>query len=178
MKSRSSVAGLSMSALAVVAWVTYEGWAPTATIPIPGDVPTHGFGTTTHVDGSPVRLGEPITPVQAVRRVVQAGDEYGRVLQRCFGPEVVLYQHEWDAFVLLAKNVGAAAVCRSSITQKVQSGRYAEACDTIMDFAGITRMVDGKKTRLSCAVRANGCYGVYRDKQALYKMCSDGSYPS
>ena len=71
MTLRRPVSGLSLSALALIAWVTYESWAPIAKPPIPGDVPTHGFGTTTHEDGTPVALGEEIKPVQAVRRVVR-----------------------------------------------------------------------------------------------------------
>ena len=79
--------------------------------------------------------------------------------------------------MLLAKNVGAGAVCRSSIVGKVQSGQYLAACETILDFAGITRVINGKKTRLSCEVRSNGCYGVYRDKLALNQLCREGVYP-
>lgn len=176
MTLRRPVSELSLSALALIAWVTYESWAPIAKPPIPGDVPTHGFGTTTHEDGTPVALGEEIKPVQAVRRVVQAGEGYGLSLKQCFG-DVELYQYEFDAFVLLAKNVGAGAVCRSSIVGKVQSGQYLAACETILDFAGITRVINGKKTRLSCEVRSNGCYGVYRDKLALNQLCREGVYP-
>lgn len=170
---RRPVAALGMSALAVIAWVAFEGFAPVATRPIPGDVPTYGFGTTTHADGSPVQLGERIDPVQAVRRVVQASGEYETALKRCLGSDAVLHQHEFDALTLLAKNVGAGAVCRSSIVRKVQAGQYEAACKTILDFAGITR--DGK--RLSCEVRANGCYGIWRARQAEFLLCSTGEYP-
>ncbi|KAF7597974.1 MAG: glycoside hydrolase family 24 [Candidatus Dactylopiibacterium carminicum] len=177
MMQRRSIATLGMSAMAALVWVAFEGWEPVAKPPIPGDVPTHGFGATTHADGSPVKLGEAITPVQAVRRLVQSSDEYGRALQRCLGDGVELHQHEWDAFVLLAKNVGAGAVCRSSVVPKLQARQYGAACSTILDFAGITRVVDGKRVRLSCEARANGCYGVWRARQAEYSLCSAGEYP-
>lgn len=170
---RAAINGLKLSILGLLAWVAYEGWEPVAKPPIPGDVPTHGFGTTTHADGRPVQLGERIDPVQAVRRVVQASGEYETALKRCLGSDVVLHQHEFDALTLLAKNVGAGAVCRSSIVRKVQAEQYDAACKTILDFAGITR--DGK--RLSCEVRANGCYGVWRARQAEYRLCSTGEYP-
>jgi lysozyme len=90
---------------------------------------------------------------------------------------VALYQHEWDAFVLLAKNVGPGAVCKSSIVPKLRASQFDAACKTVLDFAGITRVIDGKRTRLSCEVRANGCYGVWRARQAEYRMCSAGEYP-
>lgn len=171
--NRTKVSALSMSAAALLIWVASEGWAPVATRPIPGDVPTHGFGTTTHEDGTPVKLGEPIAPVQAVRRMIQGADQYGRAIQKCLGSEAETYQYEFDAFALLAKNVGDGAVCKSSIPGKVQRGEYGAACKTILDFAGITR--NGK--RLSCADRKNGCYGVYADKLRLEKLCSTGIYP-
>lgn len=170
--NRVSVNALRMSAAALVAWVAFEGFAPVATRPIPGDVPTHGFGATTHADGSPVQLGEKIDPVQAVRRMVQGSDEYSRALQKCFG-SAELYQYEFDAFALLAKNVGAGAVCKSSIVRKVQAGEYDAACKTILDFAGITR--NGK--RLSCEDRKNGCYGVWRARQSEYRLCAEAEYP-
>lgn len=176
MIDRKAVSGLTLSALAFVAWVTKEGWSGTATPPIPGDVPTYGFGTTTHADGSPVKTGEIIAPVPAIKRVAQDASRFEVALKRCMaGAE--LYQHEYDAFVLLAENVGDGAVCRSSIPSKVKSGQYEAACKTILDFAGITRTINGKKVRLSCEIRANGCYGVWRARQDEYKLCTTGEYP-
>lgn len=173
---RRSIQALSLSALAFVAWVVKEGWSGTATPPIPGDVPTYGFGTTTHADGSPVKDGEKITPVQAVKRVAQDASRFEGALKRCMaGAE--LYQHEYDAFVLMAENVGDGAVCRSSIPAKIKAGQYDAACKTILDFAGITRTINGKRVRLSCADRANGCYGVWVARQAEYKLCATGEYP-
>jgi len=173
MTSRLKVTALSMSAMALLIWVSSEGWAPVATRPIPGDVCTNGFGNTTNEDGSPVKCGVSITPVQAVRRMTQGADEYGKAIQKCFGPEAETHQWEFDAFALLAKNVGGPSVCRSSIPGKVQRGEYEAACKTIIDFAGITR--NGK--RLSCADRKNNCYGVYDDKLKLERLCLTGEYP-
>lgn len=171
MKGRAAIAGLAMSAAAFGTWIAYEGWAPVATVPIPGDVPTYGYGLTTRPDGSPVKLGDTITRPQATRQVWAAADGYQRALRNCFG-NVALYQHEWDAYILLAKNVGPGAVCRSSIVRKLKVSDYSAACSTILDFAGIRR--DG--VRLSCADRANGCYGVWRARLAEYRMCLNGEY--
>lgn len=173
---RTAISGLSLSALAFVAWLTKEGWSETAVPPIKGDVPTYGFGTTTHADGSPVKAGEKITPVQAVKRVMQDATRFDRAIKRCMdGAE--LYPYEFDAYMMLAENVGDGAVCRSSIPVKVKAGQYEAACKTILDFAGITRAINGKKTRLSCADRANGCYGVWIARQNEYRLCSTGEYP-
>ena len=173
---RRSIQALSLSALAFVAWIVKEGWSGTATPPIPGDVPTYGFGTTTHADGSSVKNGETISPVQAVRRVAQDASRFEGALKRCMaGAE--LTQYEYDALVLLAENVGDGAVCRSSIPGKVKAGKYEAACRSILDFAGITRTINGKRVRLSCEVRSNGCYGVWRARQDEYRLCMTGEYP-
>lgn len=173
---RTVISGLSLSALALVAWVTKEGWSGTATRPIPGDVPTYGFGTTTHADGSPVKLGETITPPQAIKRVAQDAQRFEGALKRCMaGAE--LSQNEYDAYVQLAENVGDGAVCKSSIPAKLKAKQYESACKTILDFAGITRTIDGKRVRLSCEIRSNGCYGVFLARQDEYRQCMFGEYP-
>ncbi|MBD3814505.1 MAG: lysozyme, partial [Betaproteobacteria bacterium] len=44
---RRTVAGLTLSAAALVGIVLHEGYTDRAVIPVKGDVPTIGFGTTT-----------------------------------------------------------------------------------------------------------------------------------
>ena len=62
-KIRYAIAGLSLSAAGLVGILNYEGVSDTAYIPVAGDVPTIGFGTT---EG--VKLGDRITPEKAVER--------------------------------------------------------------------------------------------------------------
>ncbi len=54
---RGSVTVLALSAAALVGIVLHEGYTDRAVIPVKGDVPTIGFGTTTGV-----KLGDTITP--------------------------------------------------------------------------------------------------------------------
>jgi len=61
-RPRTTVAALGLSAAALVDLVLHEGYSDRAIIPVKGDVPTLGFGSTTRADGSPVRLGDTITP--------------------------------------------------------------------------------------------------------------------
>lgn len=46
---RRTVAALTLSAAALVGIVLHEGYTDRAVIPVKGDVPTIGFGTTTDV---------------------------------------------------------------------------------------------------------------------------------
>jgi lysozyme len=50
-RSRTAVAALGLSAAALVGLVLHEGYSDRAIIPVKGDVPTLGFGSTTHSDG-------------------------------------------------------------------------------------------------------------------------------
>lgn len=129
-KPRLAVATLALSAAGFVGIISHEGWSERAVPPVPGDVPTYGFGTTTRPDGSPVRLGETITPPQAVVRALQDVQTFDAALKRCV--RVPLHQHEYDAYLSLAYNIGAKAFCGSTLVRRLNAGHYAEACGQIL----------------------------------------------
>jgi lysozyme len=148
---RSLVAALTLSAAAFAGLALHENYTDRAIIPVPGDVPTYGLGSTVKEDGSPVRMGEAITPPKAIRLAVSHIAKDEAQLRRCFG-DAKLYQHEWDAYVQLGYNVGFGAVCRSSIPAKVRAEQYEAACLTIGDF------VCGPATEATRAKPGEKCY--------------------
>lgn len=164
---RTAIAILTLSAAGFAGIVSREGYTEKAVIPIPGDRPTKGFGSTFNEDGSPVQMGETITPPKAVRLAVTHIGKDEPALKKCFGFDTVMYQHEWDAYVRLAHNVGASRVCNSSIVPKVQTGEYLAACDAILTFK--------KAVGKDCSVRSNGCYGVWLDRLATHEICTGGA---
>jgi lysozyme len=137
-------------------------------------VPTVGFGSTRRADGSLIRAGKTITPPEAVRLALAhiAGDETR--LRACFGEDTQIAQREWDAFVSLAYNVGAEAVCTSSIPEKLSRGDYAAACKTILDFNGFCAKPKVKNAagRLVCPPGARKILpGLVRRREAEYRLC-------
>lgn len=124
--ARTIIAGLSASAL--IGLALHEGYSDRPIIPVPGDTWTLGFGAT---EG--VKPTDKTTPVRALVRLGEDVGKYEASLRDCLGP-VPMFQHEWDAYVSLAYNVGVFAVCNSSIKPKLQSGQYEAACRTILDF--------------------------------------------
>lgn len=168
--SRIPVLFIALSAAGFAGIALNEGYTEKAVIPVKGDPPTIGIGSTRREDGSPVEIGDKITPPAAIRRAVRdiAGKE--SVLRSCFGDEVTLYQHEWDAYVDLAYNVGPAAVCRSSIAKKLKAGEYTAACLTILDF----KRVQGR----DCSLPENQsfCGGIWRRRHQITQTCVSG-YP-
>jgi len=167
---RTAAAVLSLSALAFAGRALHEGYSNEAIIPIPGDRPTVGLGSTFRDDGTPVQMGDKITPPQAIRRAVRhmGGDE--KRFKQCLGEGAELYQYEYDAYMNLSYNVGYGNVCKSSIITKINGKQYEAACNTILDFY--------KASGKDCRVRANNCYGVWLDRLETNKLCLTGVYPA
>lgn len=135
MKARIMIPALSLSAAGLVGIVAHEGYVDTAMQPLPGDKLTIGFGSTTRSDGSPVQPGDKTTPTKALQQAARSIEVKESALKRCF-VGIKLYQHEYDAYVSLSYNVGAGAVCKSTIPQKLAALDYEAACRTILDFDG------------------------------------------
>jgi lysozyme len=139
--NRIKIAALALSAVALVGLVGYEGYTDRAIIPIPGDVPTIGFGTT---EG--VHMGDRTTPPVALGRALRDVQKFEGAIKRCV--TVALYQHEYDSFTQLAYNIGSGAFCGSTLVRKLNAGDYAGACAEISrwDRAG-GRVVRGLTIR-------------------------------
>lgn len=167
---RIAVALLTLSAAGFSVTALNEGWSGKATIPVAGDPPTAGLGSTTKDNGQAFKLGEAITPPQAIRLAVRDIDRKETVLRTCFS-DAELFQYEWDAYVDLAYNVGPAAVCNSSIPVKVLAGEYEAACKTIQDF----RFVRGRDCSL--AQNKGFCGGIWTRRQQMTTLCLSGVRP-
>jgi lysozyme len=123
--NRVSIATLALSASALVGIAVHEGYREAAYRPVPGDVPTIGFGTT-----AGVQMGDRIEPVQALVRKLADVQQFEGALKRCV--RVPLHQHEYDAFLSLAYNIGSGAFCSSTLVRKLNAGDYAGACYGIL----------------------------------------------
>lgn len=161
-RPRSVVAVLALSAAAFVGIVQNEHYTERAVIPTKNDRPTVGFGSTFRDDGSPVRMGDTITPVQAVvRSVAHIGkDEAG--LKRCLTG--AMYPGEYDILVDFAYQYGVAATCSSAMVRHTNAGRYSQACEayTLYKFSG----------GFDCSIPGNKvCGGVWKRNLARRTQC-------
>ncbi len=125
MKVRVVIGALSLSASALVGIALHEGYRGEAYIPVKGDVPTIGFGTT---DG--VKPGDRIEPVQALVRKLADVQRFEGALKECV--RVPLHQYEYDAFMSLAYNIGPGAFCGSTLVRRLNAGDYTGACNEIL----------------------------------------------
>ena len=123
--NRTQVASLALSAAALVGIVVHEGYSDRAIIPVPGDVPTIGFGTT-----GGVKMGDRTTPTKALQRALADINKFEGALKRCV--TVPLYQHEYDAYLSLSYNIGSQAFCTSTLVRKLNAKDYDGACMEIL----------------------------------------------
>lgn len=153
---RLTLAGLALSAAGLVGIVAHEGYTDRAVIPVPGDKPTLGFGSTANV-----KLGDTTTPPKALARALTDVQAYEGALKQCV--RVPLHQHEYDAYISLAYNIGPSAFCSSALVGKLNAGDYPGACDQILRW----RFFQGK----DCRDPANRCGGLWDRRQAEYHQC-------
>jgi lysozyme len=161
---RIAIAALSLSAAGFVGLITHEGFTDKAIVPVKGDRPTVGFGSTFRDDGTPVQMGDTITAPRAVQRSFNhiAKDE-SRLKQCITAP---LHQWEYDTLVDHAYQYGVDATCRSSVVRLTNESRYVEACQAYRRW----KFVAGR----DCSIRANGCYGVWTRSLARVEKCMGG----
>lgn len=123
--NRTQLASLTLSAAALVGIALHEGYRDRAYIPVPGDVPTIGFGTT-----QGVKPGDTITPPKALQRALQDVQQFEGAIKRCV--TVPLHQHEYDAYISLSYNIGQTAFCGSTLVRKLNAQDYEGACKQIL----------------------------------------------
>lgn len=160
---RKAIAGLSLSAAALVTLVMHEGYTPQAVIPIPGDRATVGFGSTFNPDGSPVKMGDTVTPQKALRMSLAHIGKDELNLKRCVTGE--LTQVEYDTLVNFAYWRGSGGACRSEVVKQINAGNYLASCDAYLNLD--SRRAAGK----DCKDPANRCRGVWLRAQERHAAC-------
>ena len=125
---RMSVKGMVLAASVIVGIAASEGYVRDAMIPVPGDVPTIGFGST-----KDVRMGDTTTPVRALVRLMDEVDSiYAQGVRNCV--TVPLHQHEFSAYVSFTYNVGVSAFCKSTLVKKLNAEDYDGACAELSNW--------------------------------------------
>lgn len=150
---------LVLSAAGLIGIAVHEGYRENAYDDGVG-VQTVGFGSTTRADGRKVARGDKMSVERALVRLGQDVDRMQREMKVCVGP-VPLHQHEWDAYVSLAYNIGTGAFCRSTLVKRLKETppKYDAACAEIL-----------KWNRAGGQVMA----GLVKRRQDEFKLCTEG----
>ena len=117
-----------------------EGFSDKAYIPVPGDVPTIGYGFTRGV-----KMGDTMTREEADRRLLSEIAPYeSAVLGACTNPP---NQNQFDALVLLCFNIGIGGFQKSTVLRCHNRGDHQAAARAFglwnksggVVYAGLTR---------------------------------------
>lgn len=147
-KSRIAAGAIAVSAASLVAIATYEGYRGDAYKDSVG-VPTIGYGETVGV-----KMGDRTTPERALVTLLSSANRHADAIRPCI--HVPLHQHEFDAYVSLAYNIGAGNFCRSTLVKKLNAKDYAGACEEIRRW----NKAGGKVLP-----------GLVKRREAEYRMC-------
>jgi lysozyme len=163
MIKRNLVAALSLSASALVALVAHEGYSDKAIIPVKGDKPTLGFGSTVHDNGQPVKLGERTTPPKALATAYAHISQDEAALRRSL-PNVELSQAEFDLYVDWTYQYGSGAWQKSAMRHHLLAGEHVQACDALLKY----KFVAG----YDCSTPGNKrCPGVWSRQLIRHAQC-------
>ena len=157
------VAVLTISAAAFGAWKAHEGYSDVAIIPVKGDVPTIGHGSTRYEDGTRVKMGDRITKERAeeLAKNLLAGDEKEFIATL---PGVYLTQGEFDIYIDFVGQYGIGAWKKSSMRKHLLAGSPIQACYAL----GKYRYVAG----YDCSTPFNRqCPGVWNRQLGRIAQC-------
>lgn len=143
---RKALVTLALSALGLVGIAAHEGYSDKAYQDVVG-IWTIGFGTT-----KDVKPADKIDPVKALQRKAEDIVKFEGAIKQCV--TVPLHQHEYDAYVSLAYNIGPGAFCNSTLVKRLNQQDYAGACNEILRWnrAG-GRVVKGLAVRREAEYR-------------------------
>ena len=156
---RIIVAALALSAAGFVGILTREQYREQAYAdPTYGwRVPTVGFGTT-----QGVKPGDSLKVVPAIQRALTDASKYEGALKQCV--TVPLHQAEYDLYVNLSYNIGAARFCGSTIVKRLNVQDYVGACNAIFLW--------NKSNGQDCSAPGNRtCSGLWKDRLKSHQQC-------
>ena len=122
-KFRRGVGALGISASLLVSIALNEGYRGEAYKDAVG-VPTVGYGET-----KGVTMKSRTTPDRALVQLLTSANRHADDIRQCI--KVPLYQHEFDAYVSLAYNIGAKNFCGSTLVRRLNAGDYTGSCREI-----------------------------------------------
>lgn len=131
---RVAAVGIALSAVYYADKVREEGFTKHPVIPVEGDRPTIGFGSTYYEDGKPVAMTDsPITRDRAWS-IVQAHNakeqaEFNRTLDG-----VLLFQPEYELFFGWRYQYGIGRWKTSGMLRNLKRGERFAACNSLLEY--------------------------------------------
>lgn len=164
-----AVSGLLLSASAFIGLVMQENFTTEAVIPTINDRPTLGYGSTYWEDGSPVKMGQKVSPVRALR-VAEAHITREEKIFRNSLPNVLLSQEEYDLYIDWVYQYGTGNWSSSSMRLALLRGDYVGSCRALLAYR--------KAAGYDCSTLVNGkpnkrCWGVWVRAKERHDACME-----
>ncbi|HEM8709428.1 TPA: glycoside hydrolase family protein [Acinetobacter baumannii] len=140
-----------------------EGYTAKPTIPVKGDRPTIGNGTTFYPDGRAVKMTDPpITRKQAFEYLKFTMNKDAKSFNKTL-VNIPISQVEYDLYLDFTYQYGVSAWSSSSMLRNLKAGKYKAACDSLLKWKYVAKR--------DCSIRKNGCYGVWVRQQDRHQKC-------
>ncbi|HHP6397091.1 glycoside hydrolase family protein [Acinetobacter baumannii] len=147
----------------VQATAAKEGYTAKPTIPVKGDRPTIGNGTTFYPDGRAVKMTDPaITRKQAFEYLKFTMNKDAKSFNKTL-VNIPISQVEYDLYLDFTYQYGISAWSSSSMLRNLKVGKYKTACDSLLKWKFVAKR--------DCSIRSNGCYGVWTRQLDRHQKC-------
>lgn len=162
-KTKISVLLLAASAAFFSAVKIDEGYTAKPVIPVPGDRPTQGHGSTFKPDGTAVKMSDPPITRATADKWLRHDVAKREVPFKNSLKGVKLSQTEYDVYLDFSYQYGTTAFANSSMLRNLKAGKYKAACASLLKYKYVSKR--------DCSIRANGCYGVWKRQLERYGKC-------
>ncbi|WP_033855142.1 glycoside hydrolase family protein [Acinetobacter sp. 25977_7] len=162
-KTKYIAAVLAASAAFFVGVKVDEGYTSKPVIPVKGDRPTQGHGSTFKLDGSPVKITDPPITRATADKWLRNDVAKREVAFKDSLKGVKLSQTEYDLYLDFTYQYGIGAWSSSSMLKNLKVGKYKAACDSLLKYKYVAKR--------DCSIRKNGCYGVWTRQVERHAKC-------
>lgn len=140
-----------------------EGYTAKPVIPVKGDVPTIGHGTTVYPNGVRVKMTDPaIDRKTAFQYLKLHMDKDAQRFNKTI-LNVPISQDEYDLYLDFTYQYGTANWSSSSMLRNLKAKKYKAACDSLLKWKYVAKR--------DCSIHSNNCYGVWTRQLERHSKC-------
>lgn len=165
-KTKISVVLLAASAAFFTLIKNDEGFTAKPVVPVQGDRPTQGHGSTFKPDGSPVKMTDPPITRATADKWLRNDVSKREVAFKKSLQGVKLSQAEYDLYLDFSYQYGTPTFAKSSMLRYLKAGQYKQACTALLKYkyvAGYDCSTPGNKR----------CAGVWTRQLSRYDKCME-----
>lgn len=162
-KTKISIALLAASAAFFTLVKNDEGFTAKPVVPVKGDRPTQGHGSTFKPDGTPVKMTDTLITRETADKWLRNDVSKREVAFKNSLKGVKLSQAEYDLYLDFSYQYGTSAFASSSILRNLKVGKYKAACDSLLKYKYVAKR--------DCSIRKNNYYGVWTRQVERHKKC-------